>query len=330
MNTVYVSGVNAYVPPGRIGIETAIAEGRYDEARARVDGFTAVSVEDTLDVPAMALRAAEPLVGDADRDRIGTLAFTSIHRHGYALLWPPASHLQKMLRLPSTARVMGISHGCNGAFLAASLAVDLIGAGSLGDHLVVGADRFGGSGFDRFNSDLGTLYGDAASAIRFSAKPGPMRVVAFALESEPRLEEMYRAEAPGLEGPGDHRIKEAKRAFLERRGRPHFEELFTSALLRLRRRLTAQVALDERPADFVVYPNVGAGLSAALYDRALGDLARENVWAYGRSIGHTGVSDQLIGLCRLLDDGLVRAGSHVLLVGAGNGLSLAGLLLELR
>lgn len=330
MNPVYVSGVHAYVPPGRISIETAIAEGRYDEARARVDGFTAVSVEDALDVSDMAVRAAEPLVGDADRDRIGTLTFSSIHRHGHALLWPPASHLQKMLRLSSTARVLGVSHGCNGSFLAASIAIDLIGAGSPKDHLAVGADRFSGSGFDRFNSDLGTLYGDAASAIRFSPEPGPMRVAAFVLESEPRLEEMYRAEAPGPEGPGDHCIKEAKRAFLDRMGRPHFEALFKGALLRLRKGLLAQAALDERRADFVVFPNVGAGLSAALYDGALGDLAQENVWDYGRSIGHTGVSDQLVGLSRLLENGFLRAGSRVLLIGAGNGLSLAALLLERR
>lgn len=330
MNDVFVSGVCAYVPRGRISIETAIADGRYDDAGASVDGFTAVSVEDALDVPAMALRAAEPLVGDADRERVGTLAFTSIHRHGHTLLWPPASHLQKKLRLSSAARVLSVSHGCNGAFLAASFAIDLIRMGSPEDHLVVGADRFSGSGFDRFDSDLGTLYGDAASAIRFSAKPGSMRVLAFVLESEPRLEEMYRAPAPGPEGPGDHRIKEAKRAFLERMGRPFFEELFKGGLLRLRTRLLAQAALDRDRADFVVYPNVGAGLSASLYEGALGDLARENVWSYGRSIGHTGVSDQLVGLSWLLENGLVRAGSRVLLIGAGNGLSLAALLLECR
>lgn len=328
MNAVYVAGVSAYVPPRRISIEAAIAQGRYDEARARTDGFTAVAVEETLDVPAMAVRAAAPLVGEADRERVGSLYFAAIHRHGHTLLWPPASHLQKVLGLPATARVLGVSHGCNGAFLAASLAIDLIGAGDARDHLVVGADRFSGSGFDRFNSDLGTLYGDAASAIRFSPEPGPMRVAAFVLESEPLLEEMYRAAEPGPEGPADHRIKEAKRAYLERMGRPHFEALFRGALQRLRGALLARIALDERPADYIVYPNVGAGLSAALYDGALGDLARENVWDYGRSVGHTGVSDQLVGLARLVEDESLSAGSRVLLIGAGNGLSLAALVLE--
>ncbi|WP_349369282.1 ketoacyl-ACP synthase III family protein [Salinarimonas sp.] len=330
MRPVYVSGVCAYVPPRRITIEEAVAEGRYEEARARTDGFTAIAVEDTLDVAAMAMRAAAPLIGEADRDRVGSLYFTAIHRHGHTHLWPPANHLQKMLRLSSAARVLGVSHGCNGAFLAASLAIDLIGAGQAEDHLVVGADKFSGSGFDRFDSDLGTLYGDAASAIRFSPAPGPMRVAGFALESEPQLEEMYRAPEPGPEGPGDHRIKEAKRAFLDRVGRPHFDGLFRGALQRLRTRLLAQVALDESPADFIVYPNVGAGLSAALYAGELGDLAREDVWAYGRSVGHTGVSDQFVGLCHLVEQGRLRAGSRVLLLGAGNGLSLAALVLDCR
>lgn len=328
MSEVFVAGVSAYVPPERQTISDAITQGLYDEDRARTDGFSSVAIEQGLSMPEMALRAAAPLVTEADRSRIANLYLTHVHRHGHRLLWPPASYLQRRLRLASDARAMTISQGCNGAFIAASIACDMIRAGIAGDHLIVGADRFSGSAFDRWNSDLGTLYGDAAAAIRLSSRPGPMRVVFWALEGEPELEEMYREAEPSPEGPADHMIKEAKRDYLARHGREHFNGLFTGALARLRARLIEAVDLVEKPALAVIYPNVGAGLSAALYERIFGDLARRSAWDYGRSIGHTGTADQLAGLCNLIEDGAMRPGDRVLLLGAGNGLSLAACVLE--
>jgi 3-oxoacyl-[acyl-carrier-protein] synthase-3 len=328
MSDVFVTGINAYVPQARQSIVDAIADGVYDESRARTDGFSSVAVETTLSSPEMALRTAMPLVADADAGMIRNLYLTHVHRHGHRLLWPPASYLQRRLGLASDARAMSISQGCNGAFIAASIACDMIRAGIPGDHLVVGADRFSGSGFDRWNSDLGTLYGDAAAAIRLSHRPGKMRVAFWALEGEPELEEMYREAEPSPEGPDDHRIKEAKRTYLERHGREHFNTLFTGALERLRSRLIEAVDLVRSPAAFVIYPNVGAGLSAALYEKTFGDLARRSAWDYGRSIGHTGTSDQIAGLCNLIDEGALGRGNRVLLIGAGNGLSLAAFVLE--
>ena len=329
MRDVFVTGVSAYLPETRFGIADAIAAGLYDEVRARTDGFFSLAIEGQLSALEMAVEAASALVTDTDRERIKGLYFSTVHRHGHTLLWSPASYLQRQLHLPRDARVMGVAHGCNGGFIAASIACDLIGNGVAGDHLVVGADRYSGSAFDRWNSDLGTLYGDAASAIRFSDIAGPMRVAFWALESEPELEEMYRQEATSPEGPSDHMIKEAKKAYLDRKGRDQFNILFVGALTRLRARVLDALNLADAPAAFIVYPNVGAGLSAALYEQAFGDLARASMWDYGRSVGHTGTSDQVIGLWRLLEEQKLRTGDRIVLLGAGNGLSLAALVIEI-
>ncbi len=53
------------------------------------------------------------------------------------------------------------------------------------------------------------------------------------------------------------------------------------------------------------------------------------MWDYGRSVGHTGTSDQVIGLWRLLEEQKLRTGDRVVLLGAGNGLSLAALVIEI-
>lgn len=325
---VYIVGLDAYLPSRICTVEAAVTSGRYSAERVEIDGFTAVRIEDERGPADMALQAAKDLVGDAEKDAFNTLFLTCIHRHGHKMLWPPASFLQKALGLATCTRIMSINQGCNGAFVAASLAYDLIRCGLPGDHLVLGADRFSGSSFDRFNSDLGTLYGDAACALRLSARFGSYRIRCLVLESEPALEEMYRDPAISTEGAADHDIKSAKRTYLDVHGRGGFNALFVPALRRLRDAVLGVIDLQRQPAEYVVYPNVGAGLSAQLYAGEFADMARRDMWAFGRSIGHTGTSDQFLGLWQLDRLRTLRPGDRVLLIGAGNGLGLAAMVLE--
>jgi len=325
---VHIRGLGAYLPAARLRVEDLVASGRYDPARAEADGFTGIAVEPDLSPPEMALEAARALVDRAEPEPINTLYYCSIHRHGHKALWPAANGLQRHLGLGSTTRAIGLTQGCIGGFSAVSLACDMIGAGVPGDHLVTGADRFEGSGFDRINSDLGTLYGDAAFALRLGRAPGPFRLRYFGMASEPELEAMYRTAETGAEGPLDHDIKSAKKAYLARHGRDHFNQLFLAALDRLRGDLLAQEELRARPARYIIYPNVGAGLSAQLYARVFGDLAQQDHWRFGRSIGHLGTADQFLGLWHLHSKGDLKRGDQVLLLGAGNGLNLAAMLVE--
>lgn len=325
---VYITDVNAYLPDAVLRVEDAIAEGNYSKDRAHVDGFSSLRIETELSSPEMAFKAAEPLVSQEDRSNTNSLFFAHIHRHGYKHLWPVASYLQKRLKLANSTRVMSINHGCNGLFLAVSLAYDLISHGAPGNHIVIGADRFSESGFDRLNSDLGTLYGDCATAVRLSAEPKGYRIRFMGLETEAALEAMYRDPYAAPESPSDHDIKSPKKAFLSQHGRGEFNSLFVPALKRLRNRILETNQLDKQPAKYVVYPNVGAGLSAQLYDGAFSDLAHQDHWEFGRSVGHTGTSDQFLGFWDLHRKGALSCGDQVLLIGAGNGLSLSAILLE--
>lgn len=325
---VFLTSLGAYVPKTEVTVEEAILAGRYDHKRAEADGFSSVRVENELGPPEMALRSAKLVLSDQDSDAINTVYLASIHRHGHKLLWPPASYLQNELSLNSRTRVFSLNQGCNGAFVCASIAIDMISAGLEGDHIIIGADRFSGSGFDRFNSDLGTLYGDAAFSARFSADKGKYRVVCMVLESEPGLEGLYRNSEFAEESDEDHNIKSAKRDWLDKHGREGLNDLFIPALERLRNRLLSEVDLLANPASYIIYPNVGAGISANLYTQVLSDLGKENLWKFGRSIGHTGTSDQFLGLWDLDNQDILKSGERVLLIGAGNGLGLAGLLIE--
>jgi 3-oxoacyl-[acyl-carrier-protein] synthase-3 len=231
------------------------------------------------------------------------------------------------------ALVFSLNQGCNGAFVAMKVASRHLLSEPGGSILITGADRFEATLFDRWSSDHGTIYGDAAAAVVVSGREGPFRILCLEVEQGSDLEQMYREATPGPEHDGsarlDYDVGAAKRAYLAENGTSQIETVFATTLGRLREKLLKAFPLDEQPASRVVYPNVGAGISAGFYVRAFGDLAREDGWAFGRSIGHTGVSDQIVGLVHLLRTGELQPGERVLLVGAGNGLSAAVMLVEL-
>jgi 3-oxoacyl-[acyl-carrier-protein] synthase-3 len=330
---VFLSGVGVCLPAERYPVEAAVEAGVYDPERAERDGFTSVAIEHERYPVDMALDACRAAAASVRASELSSLIFTSIHRHGHKSLWPPASYLHRQLGMRPEALAYSLNHGCNSEFLAAKVAVALLQGGAESHVVVAGADCYENTLFDRWNSDLGTIYGDGASAMVLSAEPALMKILCLEVESGTTLEEMYRDPQPSPESEGSARaeydVGSAKRMYFDRRGREEFESIFTATLGRLREKLIEGFALDESPAAYVVYPNVGAGISAAFYRNAFGDLARRDVWEFGRSIGHTGVSDQLIGLEHILESGALQRGERVLLVGAGNGLSAAVMLLEM-
>lgn len=282
----------------------------------------------------MALLAADRAMGDFPRDRVTSLFHTSIHRHGHKTLWPAAFGIQNSLNLGQNTLAVSLSSdsGCNSAFQACVLARAIFMSG-MGDHAIIaGADVFGGGWFDRFGSDLGAVYGDAAAAILLSNETGVFRVLHIDIDSEPRLEEMYRdrrgTDETTARPTEEYDVGASKKRFLERVGRERFRDLFAGCLNRLRARLLNAYPLQAEPAKFVIFPNVGLGISAPLYAAAFSDLALEDHWDFGRLIGHVGTCDQFIGLHDLESNGRFEQGDRVLLVGAGNGLSVATMLIE--
>jgi 3-oxoacyl-[acyl-carrier-protein] synthase III len=329
---IFVRGIGIDLPDARIPISDAVAAGLLEPERAEREGFISVAVERTRGPLEMALAACQRALAELSPADVGALFHASIHRHGHKRLWPPVSWLHRHLCLDTRALALSINSGCNSAFLATLMAGSYLGCGQASHALVVGSDMFGNSLFDRFRSDLGAVYGDAAAAILLSTEKGMFRILHLDIEAEPQLEEMYRDELASAEtldsAVSEYDVGAAKRCFLARKSRDHFVDLFSNCLARLRKRLLASSDLEERRARVVVYPNVGEGLSAPLYVAAFGDLAERDHWQFGRSIGHTGVSDQFLGLAQLEKTGSLRPCDRVLLIGAGNGLSVAAMLLE--
>ncbi|MFL6137194.1 MAG: ketoacyl-ACP synthase III family protein [Frankiaceae bacterium] len=64
-------------------------------------------------------------------------------------------------------------------------------------------------------------------------------------------------------------------------------------------------------------------------ERLLGLPIERSTWDFGRTTGHIGTGDQIIGLHHLVTTGKVRPGDRVLLIGGGTGYTVTAAVLEI-
>lgn len=333
MQDIFLNACHHYLPSQSLTVADAVSQGLYAQEDALRDDYQSVSIETELWPFDMATNVAQQVLTDANitPTAVSFLSYSYIHRQGHKPLWQPAAYLQRHSGAKN-ALAISLNHGCNSMMLAAKLAIDHLSANAQGTALVVSADRFSESGFDRFKSDYGVIYGDAAVAAVFSCRQGPFKVLDFQHSSVPELEEMHRSAVPTAEGEltiaAMHDTKETKKAFLTQHGKARFIDLMHKALSNLSEQLQTQRLSASAQADYVILPNVGLSIQSSLYRLIFTPLAKTTLWDFGRTIGHAGASDQFLGLAHLWQSGRLRPGQKILLVGAGAGFSCSTLLLE--
>lgn len=346
MTGLYLAGLGAELGTERLAVSEAVAAGLYPEETAERDGYLSLSREPRRAPYEMALEAARaaldeamawPAVAPAPASEgtgalvPGALVYASIHRHGQPRLWSPASWLQRQLGLPGDVPAIAVQQGCNGLMQAMILLAPQCRAHPRRPALCVGADRFEASGFDRWRSDYGLLYGDGAAAVALSASGGFAKLLHLAIEGVPALEEMHRDQTASPESPDswidEYDVRRSKKAFLARYGTAGFTDPLRAALERLKAGLLANPGWTGR-ADWLFTPFVGANIRVPLYETIFGPLARASGWEIGRTLGHLGTIDGWAGLARLREAGLTAPGDRVLILAAGVGFSCGLALIE--
>lgn len=308
-------------------VAEAVVDGQYRADHAERDGYTAVRVSDeTVPQAASAIARATAAAGGVEGGDLGCVTFSGVHAHGHRAFWQPAAALQRVLGA-ERALAWSLHHGCNAHVLAMIQGAAMLR--SVGGHsLHVAADRFSGTRFDRWRSDTGLVYGDAAVAVCLSRHGGFARIVHMDVESLPDLETMHRMPEPVHDVEDHWNISETKRLHLAEAGREGFVERIRAAADALRARLPMPSAGSEL-YDGVVTPFVGDPIARAAYGAVFHPLGRRTAEAHGRTVGHTGAGDQIVGLHHLLSTGETKAGQRYLMVGAGAGFSIGVVLIEL-
>lgn len=328
MADLFLAGLAAKTGSTRLTVADAISSGAYETERALEDGYESVVSEPDAAPYEMAADVAKQALKEASQSP-SIVVYGSIHRHGHARLWSPASWLQNQLELSGTVPAIAIQQGCNGLMQAVAMTMS---TGNTDSALFVGADCFHDSGFDRWKSDYGLIYGDAAAAFVLSRKSGFARILHTKIDGVPALEELHRNANPSPETQTswhtEYDIRRTKRAFLQAHGAAAFADPLVAALQRLRG------DLEQNPhwrgeADVLLTPFVGNKTRHATYEHVFGHLAPHNAWDIGKKLGHLGTTDAWVGLDHLRQQGALHSGQHVLIISAGVGFSCGATLLEI-
>lgn len=334
IDDVFIAGLGVYLADP-FPTEDAIEQGLYDQEDYEKNGLTATLIAGEISAPEMAVMAAREALARSEVDpvTVDLLLHAHIHHQGPEG-WSPAAYVQQAV-LDTDAPAIELQQGCNGMLIAMELATCYLrSAPGRTAALLTAADNFASPLIDRWRSAPGFLVGDAASAVLLSTQGGFARLRAAGSITISELESLHRGGEP-LFPPGavsrrKVNLRERSAFFRENK------KMFVDALKQINQGLVELV--DEVLADAeikitdiarVVCVNMARYVTEQWLARPLGVPLSRTTWDFGRGIGHTGASDQIISFDHLLRTGQLRPGDHVLLTGIAAGMSIATTVVEI-
>ena len=331
---VFLKGLGVFLP-GTVGVEQAVAEGRYAAEDVELHELAGAAVAGDVPAPEMALWAARQAFsrcGHPPEDVDLLLYADSWHQGPDG--WQPQYHLQRHL-VGGRPLAVEVRHGCNGMFSALELAAAYLGRPDRTTALVVAADNFGTPLIDRWAFGPGYIAGDGASAVLLSSESGFARLAAVRTAAVPAAEEVHRSGEPLFPpGPTLGRTLDfsGRAADFNRRARG---EGGTTVWLQVHQTLLDVVAgvladagIDTDEVTRVAFMNYSREIVEHRGVLALGLPMSRSTWDFGRTVGHLGASDQVVSLDHLLTAGELGPGDHMLLVGVGPGVTVSGAVVE--
>jgi 3-oxoacyl-[acyl-carrier-protein] synthase-3 len=209
----------------------------------------------------------------------------------------------------------------------------LAGRSDHGAALLTAGDRFGGTGFPHWSTDIGIVYGDAGSAVVLSRQSGIARIKSIASFTDPSLEGLQRGDEPFRPASvAAHRaidIRRRKLQWLTRRSASEVNVRNGDAVSAVVKSALADAGLDLPDMKKICAPHYGRRLVQTQILRPLGIAEEQTMTELGLRVGHLGASDQIVALDHLLRNGEATDGDHVLLLGIGVGMTWTAVVLEL-
>jgi len=328
LDNLYIQALGSYLPEQRLTLQQATEEG-YDsddlasEVLESLDDYETIAVGGDLAPADMAVAAARAALAAAD-SKIAMLIHAQMFRQGPET-WSPVGYLLRELGIDG-ATGFEVEQGANGVLAAVQLAAGWLAmAPDTSAALVTTALNAGSAYLDRFRSaGTKTIYGDGAAAAVLGRGSGIARVDSINSLMIPGLEGLCRGSAP-LFDEGRVRqmvnLGERGREFVHEKGMEVMDLIKGATRIKVE---SAHQALSEagvEPKDLaaVVHTHANPAVIDMSVMHPLGlDLARSS-WSFGKTIGHVGAADHLLGLEHFITSGTVTEGDHVLLIGRANG-----------
>jgi 3-oxoacyl-[acyl-carrier-protein] synthase III len=325
---LFVNGTGACVAD-RVAVAEAVAAGWYDPEDAESSGFVSIAVAGEVPAVDLALHASQTALEHA-QTRAASLShlFYADVYHSGPEGWLPYSYLQRRLAAGHVFGA-GVRQGCNGMFGALALTDAVLRTAPDGRAaLLVAADNFSSPSLDRWRCNPGLVMADGGGALVLSRERGFAEVLSVGSVNLPELERMHRGSTPlhpadATTGrPPDFDARFAEFAGSGGLG-PGSGLEFVQRFVGLVDRLLGEAGLALDQVARVLFNHAGRDV---VEDRLgpLGIKLDDTAWEFGSTVGHVGAADHLIAFDHLLSSGAVVAGSHLLLLGVGPGVNIAG------
>ncbi|GAA4958446.1 ketoacyl-ACP synthase III family protein [Actinoplanes utahensis] len=333
-NDIYVAATGSWLAPP-VDVGTALADGRYDpDDAARADYLSVAVAEPGENVADMWSRAALTALGKSGfaAGDVGLLLCAATFGAGVDG-WNSAAYVQRELGMPGGLAVE-VRGGSNGGLVALELAASFLRRPDAGAAVITAGDLFPMPYFDRWRSER-FLFGDGCAAAVLSRDGGFARLVATATTGDPELEGLHRGDTPIGPFDPDKRfpidLRERAKAF-QAGGMPKDEMIqrLSAGPRRVARQVLGEAGISVDDVTHVIVPHFGRTLTTlqCLYPLGLRDINR-TAWDFARRTGHMGPADQWAALHDLYENGQLKAGERVLMLGVGAGFCWSAALLEI-
>lgn len=330
---VYLAGIGTYLPPVA-SADDAVAAGRYSADEHRRNGITGTPVAAAAETPPeMAVTASKKALAAAG------LRGADLELVLFGSQWDPqhgvpAAYVHHAVGGRPDVGTLEVRQGCSGAVTMLDLAARHLrttpGGGAV---LISTADRFCLPSWDRYSSDEGYIWGDAASALVVTSEPaGIARLVATATHSFSAAEEVCRGSIllDAERGNLPLLMRGHKQRFYKKFGPLSFRREFQHAVRDTATRALAEAGTGAGEVAWALVPNMGLQWRGWALLEPLGVDETRTTWTdHGRHIGHTGLADQALALEFLLNRGALQGGDRVLLLAVGIGLTFSAAVLEI-
>lgn len=321
--------------PAPVSAEEAMRSGVFDRRsykRCQVESVrVAADGESPGELAAAAATSALQRSGSRGAD-IALILHACVYHQGREV-WPPASYVQRVA-VGNSCPAVELRQMSNGGMAALHMGVGYLASRPAGSEvLITTGDTFPLPGFDRWNSDPGTVFADGGTAAVLSNQDGFARIHSVAMASDSSLEPMHNGTDPFTASAADEQpldFDRRKRQFLDEVGMQ-----FAIDRVDVGQQVVVEQALADAGAklddvDWFVLPAFGRRrLDLGLFGKFAIPPER-STWPWARQVGHLGAGDQIAGLDHLITSGQARPGQLCLLVGVGGGFSWSASVVEVR
>ncbi|MFJ2770295.1 3-oxoacyl-[acyl-carrier-protein] synthase III C-terminal domain-containing protein [Streptomyces sp. NPDC087300] len=301
---VLLAGVGQWIP-ARLSTADAVAGGLLNDAERDRSGVVSSSVTPDTELPAMAARAALDAYSHAG---LPARPHTLLYAVAGTDDWTPFDYLQRLLRAPE-ALACRVNAASNSALAAIALATSrTTSEKSEGTSLIVAAHSLSSLSVDRWRNSTGWIGGDGAAAIVLSAHDGFASLQGTSHLTQP--------------APASHFLNRQNDGRAGRRTATKTAAVPTTSVQDAAAAVmeAALTSARLRAADIshLAMPFFEHAVVKALFADPLGLPMSRTSWELGRTVGHVGPCDPLLGLKFMVDNGRLRIGDNVMMVSLGS------------